>query len=110
MHGPPLRPRGGIKITEGCERWLPQDDAVGSQGKGKAVASSVTSLSREEPRSPPSLEALMSDLSLFEELLLKGSDEEVLSSLGALYVREAIKRVHALLKDATPFKMATSVP
>ena len=42
---------------------------------------------------PPSLENLMFDLSLFEEPLLKGLDEEELTSLGEVYGKEAIKGV-----------------
>ena len=41
------------------------------------------------PPPPPPLEA--SDLSLFEELLLKDPDEVVISALGAIYEREAFK-------------------
>ena len=64
----------------------------------------------EKPTSPPSLEALMFDLSLLEEPLLKDSDKEVLTSLGEVYDKEvAIKRVPELLNDATPFKMVASV-
>ena len=51
----------------------------------------------------------MSDLSLFEELLLEDSNEEVIFTLGAVYGHEAFKRVQELLKDAIPFKIATSV-
>ena len=51
----------------------------------------------------------MSDLLLFEELPLEGLDEEVVSSLGVVYGVEAIKGVYDLLKDTTPFKMASFV-
>ena len=51
----------------------------------------------------------MFDLLLFEGLLLKALDEEVLTSLGEMYGKEAIKGVQELMKDATPFKMAVSV-
>ena len=51
----------------------------------------------------------MSDLLLFKELPLEGPNEEVVSSLGVVYGAEAIKGVHDLLKDATPFKMASSI-
>ena len=40
-----------------------------------------------------SVEALMFDLSMFEEPLLKEPDEEVLTSLGEVYGKEAIKGV-----------------
>ena len=73
------------------------------------MASSGNTLSGEKPTSPPSLEALMSNLSLFEEPLLKDSNKEVLISLAEVYGKEAIKGVQELLKDATPFKMAASI-
>ena len=62
----------------------------------------------EKQTSPISLERLMSDLSLFEELPLERLYEEVVYSLSIVY-REAIKGVQDLLMDATPFKMATAV-
>ena len=58
---------------------------------------------------PPSIEALMSDLSMFEEPPLENPDEEMVSSLGVVYEVEAIKGVLELLKDATPFKMVASI-
>ena len=51
----------------------------------------------------------MLELLLFEELLRKDLDKEVISLLGAMYEGEAIKGVHELLKDATPFKIAASI-
>ena len=51
----------------------------------------------------------MLDLSLFEEQLLKDSNEEVLTSLGEVYNKEALKGVQELMKDTTTFKMAASV-
>ena len=111
---PHSRPRAGIRISEGCETRLGRGDAAASKGKIKDVVSSnvVSSgntLSGEKPTSPPSLEALMSNLSLFDEPLLKDPDEEVLTLLGEVYSKEAIKGVQELLKDATPFKMAASL-
>ena len=47
-----------------------------AKSEGKAVASSGASSLMEKPTSPPSLEALMSDSSLFKEPLLKDPDEE----------------------------------
>ena len=49
----------------------------------------------------------MSDSSLLEEPLLKDLEKEVVSELGAVYGNEVLKGVQELLKDATPFKMAT---
>ena len=51
----------------------------------------------------------MSDYSLFEEPPLKDPNEEVISALGVVYKQEALKGVQELLKDATPFKMETSI-
>ena len=65
-----------------------------TKGKGKAVASSEPPLFVEKPTSPPSVEALMSDLSLFEQSLLKDSNE-IISSLGSVYKKEAKKKVRA---------------
>ena len=94
---------------EGRETRSTLGDVAASKGKGKVMASSGNTSSREKPTFPPSLEVLMFDLSLFEEPLLKDSGEEVFSLLGAVYAREAIKGVQDLLKDATSFKMAAFV-
>ena len=51
----------------------------------------------------------MSDSSLFKELSLEGLDEEVFSSLGAMYDEEVVKEVQELLKHSTPFKMVAIV-
>ena len=51
----------------------------------------------------------MSDSSVFEELPLEGLDEEVFSSLGTMYDGEAVKGVHKVLKNSTPFKMVAIV-
>ena len=50
----------------------------------------------------------MSDLSLFEELLLKDPNEDVITSLGSVYEKEVTK-VQDFLRDSTPFQMAASV-
>ena len=57
----------------------------------------------------PSLEAILSNPSLFKELHLEGPNEEVFSLFGEVYGREAVKGVHELLKKAIPFKMAATV-
>ena len=57
----------------------------------------------------PSLEDLLFDSSIFEELPLEVLIEEVFSLLGAVYGGEVVKGVHELLKDSTPFKMSTKV-
>ena len=51
----------------------------------------------------------MSDSSMFEGLPLEGPDEEVFSSLRAVYGKEAMKGVQDLHKNSTPFKMAVIV-
>ena len=70
---------------EGHETQPPQSDAVSSKGIGKVVASSGASSYGEKPMSPLSLEAIISDLSLFKELPLERPDEEGVSSLDAMY-------------------------
>ena len=106
---PPSRPWGGIRISEGCETRLAQGDATTSKGKGKVMMSSGNTLSREKTDVPPSLEALMSNLSLFDEPLLKDLDEEVLTLLSEVHGKEAIKGVQKFMKDAIPFNMMTFV-
>ena len=56
------------------EDWdHPRDVPTGVKGKGKAVAASKPPPLVENLASPHSLEVLMSDSSLFKELLLKDS-------------------------------------
>ena len=50
----------------------------------------------------------MLDSLLFEELLLKNPDEEVIS-FGAMYEKEVTKRVQELLNDSSLFQMAASI-
>ena len=50
----------------------------------------------------------MLDSLLFEELLLKNPNKEVIS-FGAMYEKEVTKRVQELLKDSSPFQMAASI-
>ena len=94
---------------ESGESRPPRGVPTCAKGKGKAVASSEPSPFVEKPTSPPSLEALMSDLLLFKEPLLKDSDSEVISSLGSMYGKEVTKKVQDLLRDSTPFQMAVAV-
>ena len=61
------------------------------------------------PPPSPSLKALLLNLLLFKEILLKDADEEVISALGAVYGHEAFKGMRELLKDATLFKIADSI-
>ena len=74
----------------------PPPPPFSAKGKGKAVASSEPPPSVEKPTSPHFLEALMSDLSLFEEPLLKDPNEEVISSLGS--VKTMINHLLSYLK------------
>ena len=71
----------------------PRGVLVDVKGKGKVMASSGAPSPMENPMSPPSLEALMSDSSLFEEPVFKEPDEEVIFALGAVYGQEALKGV-----------------
>ena len=65
--------------------------ASGVKGKGKVVASSGVPLPVERPMSHPTLEVLMSYLSLLEEQLLKDLNKEVISALGTIYGHEAFQ-------------------
>ena len=90
---------------EGCESppegsWL---------GKRKVLASLGPPPPTEKASSPPFLESLISDSSLFKEPLLKDLNMEVIFSLGVVYRKDVTKRMQGLLKDSTPFQMATSV-
>ena len=51
-----------------------------------------------------SLEALLADLTMFEESLLKDPEEDIISGLVSVYGKEVTKKVHDLLKDSTPSK------
>ena len=74
-------PRGGIKIVEGCETRPPRVMPTTRKGKGKAEASPKLLRPMEEATSSPYLEALMSDLTLVEEQLLKDPREEFIIGL-----------------------------
>ena len=58
-----------------------------STGKGKAIVSPELPSPVEEAESVPSLEAFMTDLTLFEESLLKYLEEEVICGLVSMYGR-----------------------
>ena len=79
------------------------------KGKGKATTSPELPPPVEEGGYPPSLEALMADLTMFEELLLKDPEEEVISGLVSVYGKVVTKKVQDLLRDSTPFQMAATV-
>ena len=89
--GAPPRPRGGIRILEGHENQSQQSEVVGSKGKEKVGTRSRPPSPSEKPTSPPSLEAVMSDPSLFEELPLESPNKEEFSLLGTLYGGEAVR-------------------
>ena len=101
------QPRSGIRIVEGRGDQSQWSEAVGSKGKGKdGVCLGPPS---EKPTSPPSLEALMFDPPLFEEFPLEVPNKGAFSSLEEVYGGEVVKEARELLKDTTPFKMATIV-
>ena len=52
---------------------------------------------------PPSLKALLADLTLFEEPLLKDTKEEVMAEMAVVYRMVAMKKVQDFLRDYTPF-------
>ena len=88
--GPP-QPRGEIRTVEG---W-----GIGCSGvrllvpREKRKLECALDLPRKKLTSPPSLKALMSDPSLFEELPLEVPDEGAFSSMGEVYSREVVKEV-----------------
>ena len=94
---------------EGHELRPPRVVLTGAKGKGKAATSSELPSTVEKSTSLPSLKALMTDPSLFEESLLKDPDEEVISFLGFMYGKEVTKNVQDPLRDFAPFQMAASV-
>ena len=53
--------------------------------------------------------ALLLNRPLFEEPLLNDPNKDVISSLGSMYEKEVTKKVLDLLKDSTPFQLATSI-
>ena len=59
--------------------------------------------------SPPSLEALLSNLSLYEEIPSFFFDKGAFSSLGDLFGRKEVHGVQNLMKDAMPFKVAVFI-
>ena len=66
---------------EGREACPPRVVATVGEGKGKATVSFELSPFVEEATSSPSLKALMADLTMFEEPLLKDPNEEVIFGL-----------------------------
>ena len=79
------------------------------KGKGKVTTPFELPPLVEEAVSPPSLEALIADLTLFEEPLLKDPEEEVISGLVSVYGKVVTQKVLDLLRDSTPFQMAALV-
>ena len=51
----------------------------------------------------------MVDPTLFEEPLLKDLEEEVMTALGSMYGDPLIKKILDLIRDSTPFQVATVV-
>ena len=51
----------------------------------------------------------MENPTLFEELLLKDPEEEVMTAFGLVYRAQLIMKVLDLLKDSTPFQVAVAV-
>ena len=72
-------------IKEGHEIRLPRALVMSGKGKGKANLGPTPSLPEVDTQSPSSIEALMTDPTLFEELLLMDCKEEVTITLGSMY-------------------------
>ena len=51
----------------------------------------------------------MANPNMFEEPLSKDHEEEVTTTLGSVYKAQVIKKVLDLLRDSTPFQVATAV-
>ena len=74
------------------------------KGKGKAALGPTPSLLEVEIPSSSPMEALMGNLTLFKELLLKEPVEEVTTTLGLVYEALVIKKVLDLLRTLHLFK------
>ena len=63
----------------------------------------------DKPTSLPSFEALLFDLSLFDEILFEVPNEGAFSSSRDLFSEEAMQKVRDLMKGATPLKVAAVI-
>ena len=77
--------------------------------KGKEKAGIYTKFPSDKPMSPPSLEALLSDPSLFEEIPMEDPDDGFFSSLVDLFNGEAVQGARYMMKDPTSFKFFAAV-
>ena len=50
----------------------------------------------------------MTNLTMFEEPLLKDPEEELISGMVSVYGKVVMKKVQDLLRDSTPFQMAAT--
>ena len=78
---------------EGREAHPPRAVPTIAKEKGKAAASPALPSPVEKVASPISLKALITNSSLFEELLLKDPKEKIISWLGSVYRKEVMKKV-----------------
>ena len=81
---------------------LPRTLAVSGKGKGKAALGTTLALFEVDTPSPPCMQALMTDPTLFEEPLLK-DPEEVMTAMGSVYKALMIKKFMDMLRESTPF-------
>ena len=91
---PPSQPRGGIRIVESGESppSLPRGPNW-HEGEREGNSLFRTSFICGIVGIPSFLKALMLDLLLFEEPLLKDPDEEVISLLGFVYKKKVTKKL-----------------
>ena len=81
--GPARRPleeqrfKEGITIKEGHQTRPSHGPAMSGKGKGKATLGPAPALPEVDTQSPPYMEALMADPTLFKEPLLKNPEQEV---------------------------------
>ena len=87
---------------------LPRTPVVSGKGKGKAALGATLALPEVDTPSPPCMEALMTDPTLFKEPLLK-DPEEVTTAMGSVYRAPVIKKVLDLLRESTPFQVVVVV-
>ena len=75
---------------------------VSGKGQGKVHAILEPLMPMVETLTPPSLEFLLVDLTLFKKPLLKDL-EEVITKMVTVYGNVVIKKVQDLLRDYNPF-------
>ena len=76
-------------------------------GKGKFNIN--TESPSDKPMSPLSLEALLSDPSVYEVTLIEEPTNGRFSSLGDLFGEEVVQEAREMIRDDNPFKIVAAV-